>query len=166
MKIRNASTILAFTVGVLALQGCTTDTSGKLYKTGEVGVAQRAYECTVVSAEAVAVQSDSVKHIGTGTGALIGGLTGALLGDKVGGGSGRDLAQTIGATAGALGGAAAGTHAGAALGKRPGVRYTVQLADADTRIVIQELPESESALPPGSTCWLSGSTGRTRITPR
>lgn len=150
----------------LALQGCTVPhTSGTLYKTHEVGRVQDAHECTVLSTEAVVVQSDTAKHVGTGTGAIVGGITGAILGEKVGKGSGRRLAKIVGGTAGALSGAAAGTHAGAALGKRQGVRYAVELAGEETRIVVQELPEGESALAPGSPCWLT--TGaQSRVTAR
>ena len=137
------------------LTACSSDKASQdLYQSSEVGQARRILPCTVISTRDV-----MIRESGSGDkGEAIGFIVGALATSE---NNRNPLVRYIGG----LVGGAAGRHASDSLHERPGVEYTVLLADGEERQLIQDIQEGESVLRTGEACRLQVSGSLNRVLP-
>ena len=117
---------------ILALAGCATSRSGRVYSRDQARVVHDVYDGTVVYSRPVQIEGTK-----SGLGTIAGSVLGGVVGHTIGGGSGKAVATVAGGIAGAI----AGSVAEEEVTKRNGVEVTVELDNGDTIAIVQEADE-------------------------
>jgi len=148
---RLAALIVA--VGILALAGCATSNSGKVYTDDQARRVHTVVQGVVTSVKSVTIEQGEKPVAGS----IIGGLAGGVLGSTIGSGSGKRVATVGGALAGAAGGAAAERQ----MATKPGLEITIRQDNGQTIVIVQEADESFS--PGDRVRVITGPDGTTRV---
>jgi outer membrane lipoprotein SlyB len=132
MPIRK-SWMAAALAAALAVAGCATPSSGRIYSRQEARIAW-----DVQYGEVVAVDDATIEGQRTALGRVGGGLIGYQVGRSIGSGSGQDIAGAVGAVAGAVAGQAAEERAT----RQDAWQFTVELEGGRTISVVQARDQS------------------------
>lgn len=148
--------LFIFSIAILPFffASCAQDSlTGDNYTRGEARQAQSVHRGTITSIRNVKIEGNS-----TG-GAILGAVAGGLLGNQVGSGSGRDAATVGGAAAGGI----AGSHIGKAVTSRAGLEIQVDLDNAGSVSIVQEVNPREP-FQVGDRVRVLGNGRRARVT--
>lgn len=130
LQLQNKILFLSLVGALLALNGCGTRQSGRVYTQGQAQRSLSVYYGTIIELHEVTIEGSN-----SGVGTAIGGIAGGVAGSTIGHGRG----STLAAVAGALAGAVAGSAIEKQSGTKPALEFTIELDNGRLMAVVQEV---------------------------
>ena len=155
MLNKSVLTFSSLAVAAMFITGCANpNTSGDVYKAGDVGTERSIRYGVVQSTRKVTIEKGE-----TGVGVIGGGLIGGIAGSTIGGGTGSAVAAVAGAVVGGLAGQAIERNTA----KEEGLEITIKLNSGETIAVVQATSEQFNH---GEAVQLVGSGSNVKVTKR